>query len=103
MQNVAKQHYRHIVLFKMYDKVSEDQLKEAVQLLEELGRSSEGIVEWKIEESLDVRKGRILVENALFVTQQSFERFRKSDHHAKARNFMQEIADWWVGDYFENN
>jgi hypothetical protein len=74
----------------------------AVNLLQELGQSAVGVREWVVTESLDSRKGDVIVENGLFENQAAFEEFRASEAHLEAGKFMQEIADWLVGDYLEH-
>lgn len=94
---------RHIILFKLYENVSSNEVAKAIQLLRTLGTGDEGILEWKIEKSIDVRKGIIIIENGLFKDKNAYERFRKSDNHLKTVDFMSQIADWTVGDYMELN
>ncbi len=97
----GKNHYRHIAFFKLYDQVNDEKLQQARLQLQRLGEGNDTILEWDIELSLDTRKGKIIVENALFENKEAFQNFRQSTKHLEAVAFMKEIADWWVGDYLE--
>lgn len=94
--------YRHVVLFRLRDEVSEKQRDEYVRILKDLGQENSDIKEWSVEISMDTRKGTIIVENSLFVSEDAYQRFRKSDKHVKSGEFMSKIADWWNGDYLES-
>ena len=91
--------YKHIVLFKIHDEVSAEVLQKALDLLLALGQDNSDILQWSVTMSLDTRKGRIIVEDAVFANQESFENFRASPKHSEASALMREIADWLVGDY----
>src|SRR3990167_1703451 len=102
MTNFSKNPFRHIILFKLHEGLDPKLEIKAIQLLQELGRGDEVILEWKVKRSMDIRKGIIIVENGLFKDEQTFEIFRKSDRHLETVNFMKEIADWKVGDYIDD-
>ena len=91
--------YRHVVLFKIHDAVTESDMDRAVTLLSGLGKGHEGLEEWKVNASIDTRKGRIIVEEAIFTAEADYQRFKISDSHMAAGDSMKGIADWWVGDY----
>lgn len=96
--------YRHVVLFRLRDGVSDAQRLAARHLLEDLGdevHAHSGLLSWRIEESLDARKGIVLVEEATFATGEDFEAFRASDAHRRAALEMAKVADWFVGDYHD--
>ncbi len=90
--------YRHIVLFRIHDEVTDDHVTEAIDSLRSLG-DLPGIVSWRVELSLDSRKGRVVVEDATFADNGALERFRVAPQHAEVASAMAEISDWWVGDY----
>lgn len=92
---------RHIILFKLYKNVGIDEETKAIQLLRALGTGDEEILEWRVEKSVDIRKGIVIVENGLFKDDRAYERFRKSDKHVEIVSFMGQISDWTVGDYIE--
>ena len=79
--------------------MSDEQFQNAVKILRELGKDNSDVLEWVVNPSLDSRKGRIIVEDAVFADKETFERFRTSDKHNEVAAIMREIADWWVGDY----
>ena len=96
--------YRHVVLFRLREGVSEEQAAAARRLLEDLGDAAHehpGLVAWRIEESLDARKGTVLVEEATFATREDFETFSASELHRRAAAEMAKVADWFVGDYVD--
>jgi hypothetical protein len=89
--------YRHIVLFSLHEGADAD---EAMRRLRELGEQADAI-EWRTELSVDQRKGRVIVENALFADEAEFQTFRASAAHQAVVAHMKENADWVVGDYPE--
>lgn len=91
----------HTVMFKLHDNVSNEVRAEAVKRLTSLG-SEPGVLKWVIKESIDTRKGQIIIEHALFEGQEAYHAFRTSPAHMEVSNFMKEIADWWVGDYLQD-
>jgi hypothetical protein len=90
--------FRHIVLFRVRDDVAEERLASAFGELRSLS-ALPGVVSWRIERSLDTRKGRVIVEDASFIDRRSFEQFRGHPRHVAVALVMAEIADWWNGDY----
>jgi hypothetical protein len=96
--------YRHVVLFRLREGVTPEQAAAARRLLEDLGdavHDHPGLLAWRIEESLDARKGTVLVEEATFATEADFETFRASAPHRRATAEMARVADWFVGDYVD--
>jgi len=91
--------YRHIVLFRLHDGVSSEIVERAITALQELGTHQAGITAWHVAESLDSRKGRILIEDVSFSSEEAFREFRASPQHKRVAALMSTIADWWVGDY----
>lgn len=90
--------FRHIVLFRTYEDVSDDRVAEALLALRSLGNVP-GVVDWRVELSSDLRKGRVIVEDATFIDREAFDRFRLDPRHAAVAAEMALIADWWNGDY----
>lgn len=88
-------------MFKIHDEVSDADLAKAVDLLTELGNEP-GVVSWVVKESIDTRKGRIIIEQAVFENKEAYEAFRVSPAHVRVGDFMKAIADWWVGDYLQD-
>ena len=90
---------RHIVLFKIHDEITETVFEQAVKELMELGEGHNGLEAWHVNVSTDTRKGRIIIEEAVFTTEADYKVFHDSDKHVKVGNLMKTVADWWVGDY----
>ncbi|MCR2824237.1 Dabb family protein [Microbacterium sp. zg.Y909] len=90
--------YRHVVLFRVYDGTTPAQVSESIRLLRDLGRLP-GVVSWRVERSLDDRKGTIIIEDAAFADRVAYEAFRAHPAHVAAANALSGISDWWVGDY----
>lgn len=102
IEKLAKGSIRHIILFKLYEEIDPKLEIKAIQLLQALGEGDGGILEWRVERSMDTRKGVVIIESGLFKDGQAYERFRKSKKHLETVNFMKQIADWTVGDYIES-
>lgn len=92
--------YRHVVLFRVHDDVPDDVVAEALRRLGALGEVP-GVLEWTVRLSDDTRKGRVIVENALFESRDVIESFRVHPLHQESSDLLREIADWWIGDYEE--
>lgn len=86
------------MLFRVRDEVADPELLAAMRLLRALGQVADA-VEWRVERSLDARKGRIIVQDATFASSKEFEAFRALEAHQAAGKKMSEIADWLVGDF----
>lgn len=91
----------HTVMFKLHDGVSDEQRTEAVERLTNLGVEP-GVLSWVVKESIDTRKGHIIIEQAVFESEEAYQAFRTSPLHIEVGDFMKTIADWWVGDYIED-
>jgi len=91
--------YHHIILFRIKDGVSDDVHQKALIALRKLGQGHPGLETWQVHESIDTRKGQILIQEGVFATEEDFKRFQDSEIHAEVGNIMKEIADWWIGDY----
>jgi heme-degrading monooxygenase HmoA len=89
---------RHIVLFRFHDGVDQASREAATQLLRGLS-GQPGILEWRVEVSVDSRKGNVVAQDFLFESQEAFQEFRKSDAHAATAGFIRTIADWWIADF----
>ena len=90
--------FRHIVLFRIHDNVTNHRVDDAILRLESL-TDLPGVESMRIERSLDGRKGRIIVEDATFEDARAFTAFRASRAHVVVAAEMAEVSDWWVGDY----
>ena len=90
--------FRHIVLFRVRDDVSDSDVLSAIEALRRLD-SAPGVMEWTIELSLDTRKGRIIVEDGTFADEEAFAAWRDGEQHRSVAHLMAQLADWWVGDW----
>lgn len=93
--------FRHIVLTKLHDDVDDATRAQVVQLLTSLGKEPD-VLYSKVNESIDARKGYVIITDAAFVDQAASESFKSSEAHTKAGEFVRDAADWWVGDYLED-
>ena len=91
--------FRHVVLFRVRDHVTDPEVFEAVERLRALENEA-GAVSWRVELSLDTRKGRVIIEDATFSDRADFVRFRELPEHRLAGEKLAAIADWSIGDYF---
>ncbi|GAA2527007.1 hypothetical protein [Rarobacter incanus] len=92
--------YRHIVVFAFYREVTAMAFHEAIRDLERLG-SERNVGTFRVRESVDLRKGRVVLFDAWFLDQEQFGRFTRSTLHGEVVERLRLIADWWVCDYFE--
>lgn len=90
--------FRHIVLFRVHDDVSDDRVTAALHELRSLAVLP-GIAQWRVELSTDTRKGRVIVEDTTFTDHAAFTAFRDDPRHSRVAEQMSAIADWWNGDY----
>lgn len=90
--------FRHIVLFRVRDDVTDPDVFAAMDDLRILGRAP-GVMVWAVELSLDTRKGRVIVEDGTFCDRHAFDVWRDSEAHQRVAERMARIADWLVGDW----
>lgn len=93
--------FRHIVLFQIYEDVPDGSMTAALAALNELANFP-GLIDWRVELSLDQRKGRIVVLNACFASERVFQSYRRDPRHTKAAVELSQISDWWTADYYED-
>ncbi|MEX0152213.1 Dabb family protein [Microbacterium sp. LMI1-1-1.1] len=93
--------FRHVVLFRVRDEVTDPEVSDAMAMLRRLG-TLPGVTGWTVALSLDERKGRVIVEDGTFLDQASFVAWRARSEHEIAAFKMTEIADWLVGDWQEH-
>ncbi|WP_267955145.1 Dabb family protein [Microbacterium binotii] len=86
------------MLFRVHDDVADERVAEAIDALRSLAVLP-GVAQWRIERSLDARKGRVIVEDATFADRNAFDDFRVHPEHMRVAEQMSRIADWWNGDY----
>lgn len=90
--------FHHIVLFRIHPGTFEEEVEEAIEGLRSLG-AFPGITSWRVERSLDERKGTVLVQVGTFEDEAAFARYRASPGHRVAGEAMAAISDWLVGDF----
>ena len=90
--------YRHIVLFRVRAGVDERDVDGAIDRLRGLA-GLPGVAAWRVERSLDTRKGTVIVEEAEFADRATYVAFRAHPLHQQVAGELSRIADWWVGDY----
>jgi hypothetical protein len=89
---------RHSVLFHIHPEVADISYQQAILMLTDLGHGNPDILEWEVAPSIDLRKGRIIGEHAVFRNWDVYQRFRESAKHADVVALMGTISDWWVWD-----
>ncbi|HSE61694.1 MAG TPA: Dabb family protein [Candidatus Saccharimonadales bacterium] len=89
---------RHIVIFVAKPGVTGEEI---ISLLKQLDAGEPGVLSFAAEQSLDKRKGVVIIENILFADERTFERFRISPIHKELGEKMSKLADWLVADYIE--
>ncbi len=91
---------RHIVVFRFHDAVDEATRMRARAEIQTLN-ALPGILDWRLEQSLDSRKGVVLVQNVLFEGTEALENFRNSNEHKNVGTVLSAVADWLIADYPE--
>jgi hypothetical protein len=92
----------HIVLISFKSDAPEAVRQEVYEryqtLAEECGGEKEGILLFKVEHNLDLRKNVHLIEIAVFRSDEDLQRFRVHPKHKEITDILCSIADWQVGD-----
>jgi quinol monooxygenase YgiN len=95
--------FYHIAFISFLPEVSEENRQGILDLDCALGKACggqpAGILEWKVEENLDTRKGVHLVQFSVFRDKKAFDEFRMHPAHTKFVAKLQEVANWTVGDF----
>lgn len=93
----------HVVLISFQPTASEEVRKEVFDrfqtIASDCGGEAAGILSFKVEHNLDLRKGVHLVEVAHFTDGAALEAFCVHPKHTELTNVLRECADWQVGDY----
>jgi heme-degrading monooxygenase HmoA len=87
--------FHHVVLFRLHDDADIDAAVAAL----DTARPTVGLVSWRVERSLDERKGRVLAQVSAFESADAFQAWRASEPHQAAAAHLREAADWLVADW----
>lgn len=92
-----------MVLISFKEGTPEETRKEVYDLYqtlaEDCGGKEAGILYFKVDYNLDLRKNVHLVEFAIFRDNEALQAFRVHPGHSKVTNLLREVADWKVGDF----
>lgn len=92
----------HVVLISFHGNAPEAVRQEVYQryqtLAEECGGEDAGILLFKVEQNLDLRKNVHLVEIAAFRSNEDLQLFRVHPKHKELTDILCTVADWQVGD-----
>ncbi len=92
----------HVVLISFHsnepEAVREEVYKRYQTLGEDCGGEKAGILLFKVEHNLDLRKNVHLVEIAVFRSNEDLQQFRAHPKHQEITDILATIADWQVGD-----
>jgi hypothetical protein len=92
----------HVVLISFNESASEAHRQEVCDryqtLAVECGGAEAGILFFKVEHNLDLRKGVHLVEIAVFTDNDALQKFRVHPKHKELTDVLCQVADWQVGD-----
>ena len=92
----------HIVLISFRDSVPETVRREVYDRYQTLdkdcGGKDAGILFWKVDWNLDLRKKVHLVEIAVFRDDAALQAFRTHPAHKSMTDMLRGCADWQVGD-----
>ncbi len=91
----------HVVLISFKPGVSET-IKQKVYGLyrtlgEDCGGKEAGIIFWKVDHNLDLRKNVHLVEIAVFEDNSAYQAFKMNPKHKELADIVSKVADWQVG------
>ncbi|OGG45180.1 hypothetical protein A2673_03765 [Candidatus Kaiserbacteria bacterium RIFCSPHIGHO2_01_FULL_50_13] len=102
MAKTKKTFLWHQVLISFRDTASEAVKREVYERYQTLdkdcGGEAAGILFWKVDWNLDVRKGVHLVEIAVFRDDAALQAFRVHPKHKEITDIVREVSDWQVGD-----
>ena len=90
--------YVHALMFNFRDGAPQEAVDRAVRMVRALGELP-GILAWTIQESLDQRKGRTVLELGIFKNGQAFLDFRDHPEHQAFTGYVRDYADWNIVDF----
>lgn len=96
----------HVVLISFRPEASEEIRREIFDryqtLAEDCGGNDAGILFWRVDRNADLRKNVCLVEVAIFESWHALQAFRQHSKHQELTDILREVADWWVGDFYND-
>jgi heme-degrading monooxygenase HmoA len=92
---------RHIVFFIVKDGVEESSILEFIENMENFVKGCDGVLSYRVNRSMDSRKGNVVILNVIFNSVEDFEKYRKNPKHIKFAEEASRISDWLNGDYIE--
>ena len=91
----------HVVLISFKPEASEEARKEVYDryqtLDEDCGGKEAGILFWRVDHNMDLRKNVHLVEIAIFRDWEARETFRAHPKHKELTVILRDVADWQLG------
>lgn len=92
----------HVLLISFRDSAPKSVRQEVYDRYQTLdkdcGGKEAGILFWRVDWNLDLRKKVHLVEIAIFKDDAALQRFRIHPKHEELANVLRKVADWQVGD-----
>ncbi len=93
----------HVVLISFKEDSTAAERKMVYDLYQtldqECGGREAGILFWRVDHNLDLRKGVHLVEIAIFESDDALQAFRRHPKHQEfTETLLSKVADWKVGD-----
>jgi heme-degrading monooxygenase HmoA len=88
----------HVVMFNFHEEASPEQVTKAIRMCRAL-KELPGVLAWTVQESLDNRKGRTVLELGVFENGQAFLDFRNDPTHQEFANYVRDHADWNIVDF----
>ena len=86
-----------MIVFRLYADADPD---EVLQRLRSLG-DLPGLLAWRVERSLDERKGVVLLQDSLFASMSALQSFRREARHVEVADYLSRHADWLVADHLQ--
>ena len=93
----GEQPVRHVIVFRLYPDADPDEVLQRLRSLCDLP----GLLAWRVERSLDERKGVVLLQDSLFASMAALQSFRGEPRHVEVAEFMSRRADWLVADHLQ--
>jgi hypothetical protein len=95
---------RHTVIFTFYESTSEEQKKEVITRLNDMGRwltENLGVTNWVVAEHIPetFKKGRAhLLQDGIFPSIETMEQHAQSDVHKRVVELTPKVCDWMTVD-----